>query len=329
MWARDALKIVSLVLVFASLGRAQTADVHWLDGAPKTAQGVSFGVPWAQGKVAKGTQFVLSANRKQIPSQTWDLAYWPDGSLKWTGVAVVGNSELDQLTLAPGKSEATDAGLKVKQTDIEIEIANGATTYHIPKSGDAIVSSIEIGGRAIASHGELICSVGEESFGTELNRVTLEQSGPVRAVAKLEGFHKSPSRKLLPFTVRLYFFADAAPVRMVHSFIFDGDQEKDFIHSLGVRFDVPMRDEVHNRHIRIAGDTGMFAEPVRVIAGRRMPSMEFYLKQAAGEADSEAGGVTQPATDRADGRVGFHSSCRRFRIWGLRLISGRMTRARG
>ncbi len=71
-------------------------------------------------------------------------------------------------------------------------------------------------------------------------------------------------------------------MRMVHSFVFDGDQEKDFIRSLGVRFDVPMRDEVHNRHIRIAGDTGMFAEAVRVLAGRRMPSMELYLKQAAG-----------------------------------------------
>ena len=34
-------------------------------------------------------------------------------------------------------------------------------------------------------------------------------------------------------------------VKMVHSFVYDGDQNKDFIRALGVRFDVPMREALN------------------------------------------------------------------------------------
>ena len=38
----------------------------------------------------------------------------------------------------------------------------------------------------------------------------------------------------------------------------DGDEQKDFIKGLGIRFDVPMRQQTHNRHVRFAGESGMF-----------------------------------------------------------------------
>jgi hypothetical protein len=37
---------------------------------------------------------------------------------------------------------------------------------------------------------------------------------------------------------------------MVHFFIFDGDQTKDFIKGLGVSFSTPMTDQLHDRHVR-------------------------------------------------------------------------------
>ena len=51
------------------------------------------------------------------------------------------------------------------------------------------------------------------------------------------------------FVVRLYFYGGSEQIKMVHSFIYDGDQKKDFIRSLGIRFDVPMREALYNRHI--------------------------------------------------------------------------------
>ncbi len=93
-----------------------------------------------------------------------------------------------------------------------------------------------------------------------------------------------PNANGFPFTLRLYFFAGVASVRVVHSFVFNGDGERDFIRGLGVRFSVPLRDEAHNRHVRLAGEEGLWAEPVRVIAGRRNISPDLYARQIAGDA---------------------------------------------
>ena len=67
----------------------------------------------------------------------------------------------------------------------------------------------------------------EEKFASQIETVTVEQSGPVRAVVKITGKHHSATsdRLLLPFTVRLYFFRGSGAIRIVHSFIYDGDQD--------------------------------------------------------------------------------------------------------
>jgi hypothetical protein len=40
---------------------------------------------------------------------------------------------------------------------------------------------------------------------------------------------------------------------MMHTFIFDGDAAKDFVCGLGVTADVPMADELYDRHVRFTG----------------------------------------------------------------------------
>ena len=58
---------------------------------------------------------------------------------------------------------------------------------------------------------------------------------------------------------------------MVHSFVYDGDQNKDFIRALGVRFDVPMREALYNRHVAFScADGGVWSEPVQPLVGRRI-----------------------------------------------------------
>ncbi len=106
----------------------------------------------------------------------------------------------------------------------------------------------------------------------ELKSVTVERAGSVRALVKLEGVHKSPKgREWLPFVVRLYFYGGSEQVKMVHSFVYDGDQNKDFIRALGVRFDVPMREALYNRHVAFScADGGVWSEPVQPLVGRRI-----------------------------------------------------------
>lgn len=298
------LALLALLAAFASPqraeGKAAPVKLHWLDRSPPpTTQGVAWGVPWPQHAVDKSATFRLTdANGQALPLQSWTLAYWPDGSIKWTGFATTGTpAEAGMLTLSEGLPEALKTPLKVTQSDEAIEIANGPVVWRLPKRGASLVESVSIAGKAVARDGKLICmledrsqyetnrTIREEDFTSQIDSVALEQTGPERAVVKIDGKHKSDTsdRAFLPFTVRLYFYAGSDSIRMVHTFIFDGDQEKDFIKALGIRFSVPLREQVHNRHVRLAGDDGMFAEPVRLIAGRRNPDPAMYARQIAGQ----------------------------------------------
>ena len=80
----------------------------------------------------------------------------------------------------------------------------------------------------------------------------------MRATVKLDGVHTDGTRRWLPFSVRLYFTAGSEAVRMVHSFIFDGDPAKDFIRSMGVSV----------KALRVYEAQGL-VEPVRTGTGWR------------------------------------------------------------
>jgi hypothetical protein len=267
----------------------EPVTLNWLDSAPPgVSQGVSWGVPWPQGAVTRATTFNLAdAQGKPLPLQTWPLASWPDGSLKWSGFATVGTpATTGPLKLSAGPPSA--GTLRVTNDGKSIVIATGALTCSIPAAGGAnLVDSLTIEGRTVVGAGQLVCILQSgpdgnadevqprEKFVSLVKKVTVEQSGPVRAVVKFEGVHQGTKsgREWLPFNVRLYFYAGETSVRMVHTIFFDGDQQKDFIHGLGVTFAVPLREEIQNRHVRFAGEgDGLWSEPIQPLIGRSGPT---------------------------------------------------------
>ncbi len=281
------------VAAFLLAGTVQAADVplHWLDGsAPPAPTGVSWGVPWPRGTIKKDQNFSLTAaDGKLMPLQSWTLAYWPDGSIKWTGFATTATAgQTGNMTLATVAAPAATATTSTatppigKDNATFIQINTGPLQAVIAKSGANIVDWMAINGYAVAKDGQLIGILQSgaedkpedtpkrEKFVSSVKKVTLEQNGEVRAVVKIEGVHKGvdSGREWLPFTVRLYFYKGETSVRMVHSFAFDGDQSKDFIRGLGVTFAVPMREGLQNRHVRFTGENGgLFAEPIQPGAG--------------------------------------------------------------
>lgn len=276
---------IPVSILFSSHALCQTAvevEVKWLDSL-KFSQpiGVSWGVPWAKGLVKKNQSFTLaSADGKLTPVQSWPLAYWPDGSVKWTGFASVPGMAQGSFKLTVSKAEEVPSNpqLRVTENDRAIKINTGELQCVIPKTGNFLVNSLVVDGRLVASGGRLDCilqngpdgedfeSPGKERFTSKVNKVSLEQDGPVRAVVRVEGIMQSATgqRQWLPFSVRMYFYAGSRVVRLVNTVIYDGDDQKDFIKGLGLVFSVPMREELYNRHVRFAGhDSGMWAEPVR------------------------------------------------------------------
>ena len=273
-----------------------SAPVRWLDGgAPAAFSGATWGVPWPRGKHVQDTDFSLkSADGEAIPVQSWPLAYWPDGSLKWTAHAISADAGLaTNFELIPGEPLAPAHRLTAVDSDDSIQIDTGVVTATIAKQGDSIVTDISRDGKTIVRDGRLVCLLEdhsqpgikrEEAFTGLIDAVTLEQAGPVRAVVKIEGRHASENRAWLPFIVRLYLYSRGDAVRVMHTIVFDGDEDSDFISGLGLRFMVPMRGELHDRHVRFSGsENGLFAEAVRGLTGlRRDPGSEVRQAQIDG-----------------------------------------------
>jgi hypothetical protein len=235
-----------------------------------------------------------------LPVQTWPLATWPDGSLKWSGLAILANEGLRTgLTLMPG-AVADQLGplITVKEDAKTINVDTGVMQCVISRTGKTIIESISRGGTIEARDGELVCllrnkpdmesegTVSQQSFAGEIEKVTVEQSGPVRAVVKIEGKHANGKRKWLPFVLRLYFYAGGDSVRIVHTIIYDGKENADFISGLGLRFSVPMQGALYDRHVRFAGEEdGVWGEAVQGLTGlRRDPGDAVRAAQIAGKA---------------------------------------------
>ncbi len=292
-------------IALAAAPKPAPVELTWLHAYSQLQpSGVSWGVPWPRGAVKKNQAFTLTAaNGEILPLQSWPMAYWPDGSLKWSGFATVAGAEMKAFKLGFGKAapKAKAAGLQVRETVQAISINTGALQCLVPKSGNLLLDSLLVDGRMVGGKGRLECvlqqgpdgevyeSPARERYRSKVNTVTLEQSGPVRAVVRVQGVMQSEKgqRAWLPFSIRLYFYAGSKAVRLVNTITYDGNDQKDFIKALGVVFSVPMREELHNRHVRFAGEgPGIWAEPVRPLVGRRVFTMngqDVFPDQEAGK----------------------------------------------
>lgn len=285
----------------------------WLDGkAPARFEGATLGVPWPRGQLrssAKTLDFKLANH----PVQSWPLAFWPDGSLKWTAHALAGGVPAGELKLEQGKPAA--GGLSVKQSATQIIISAGDLVWTVPTSGAVLIKEATRAGRVTLKNLKLIAlrqdgaepeldgKTARQSFTSKISTVTVEQQGPVRAVLKLDGTHTAnpneKGRDWLPFSVRLYFYAGAESVRIVHSFVWDGDPATDFIAGLGVTAQVPMSNATHDRHVRFSGEgMGVWGEAVRPVTGlRRDPGQAYRTAQVAGKALPALSGMAKTVQD--------------------------------
>jgi hypothetical protein len=237
--------------------------------------------------------------------------------LKWTAHAVAAGtqSSSELLEVVPGNTSAKPTTvLSAKQTESFIEVDTGVIVCRVPRSGNTVIESIQRAGKPALQAGKLVlvrqdapaddvdssaceAAVKLETFTGEVEQAELEHSGPLRAVIKITGRHgQCGGRQWLPFTLRLYFYAGGENVRVMHTFVFDGDESRDFIRGIGLRFDTPLTDPMHNRHIRFAGEGGgVFGEAVRTLTGlRRDAGVNARKAQVAGL----AAGTIAPAVEK-------------------------------
>jgi len=305
-WKLKTVAIFALIsLLSFSVGAQNTTSVElkWLgDKTPEMPTGVSWGVPFAKGLVQPDNGFVLkNSGNENMPVQSWPLAYWPDGSLKWVGFSTVVDPDAGGTFQLQPTESANDVSSEMSVTENSqgIHINTGVLECDIPLQGNKIIKSLKIDNKEVTSGGELVCILQngpETEWGVQpvkekltgnVEKVTVEQNGPVRSVVKIEGTHVADNgnKSFMPFVVRLYFYAGQQSVKMIHTIIYDGDQNKDFVRGLGVVFDVPLDEELYNRHVRFSGEEdGLWAEPVQPLVGRRpFGDRETYPNQLLGK----------------------------------------------
>ena len=272
--------------------------LNWLDKGPEVTTGVTWGIPWEQGVLDRQDTINLSSEAgKDVPVQSWPTAYWPDGSVKWTAHAAAFSPSQEGYKVAKGSVENKTAIVIVDNSEF-VGVDTGVFKCKINKKGASIIGCISKNGKTLCSDGRLICIKEErkeengsmllrqDSFESEITDTAIEQSGPVRAVIRVDGVHKSMngSEKMLPFILRLYFYYGVEDIKIVHTFIYDKDPAKDFIKGLGMEFSTPVRGPLYNRHIRFAGSDGLFKEASQLLLTwrPRIPT-DIYGKQINGE----------------------------------------------
>ncbi|KAE8381931.1 hypothetical protein BDV26DRAFT_48735 [Aspergillus bertholletiae] len=296
---------------------SDTVKVHWVGDAPEYHAGTTFGLPWPQGKYRfNETQFTISGQSKEpIPLQSWVTGYWRDGSIKWTGHAIppldtIGSEYRVSASASrrPASNHSSaSAQLKVADKANEVIVDTGKLTASFPKQGNVIVGSITTSnGKVVGQNGKLLlhtqsgiaedvsaranASINYFNFQSNIEDVSVSKENTVRTLVTVKGKHQTPSSgdhdDWLPFVLRFYFYANSDSIRVVHSIIFDGKPEEDFITGLGIQFEVPLEgEELYNRHIRLPGvDGGYLNEAVQGITGlRRDPGEEVRSAQYEGK----------------------------------------------
>ena len=305
------------------------ANVRWIGAKPSYQKGTTFGVPWPRGKLhPNNTKFTISVPNidDNIELQTWVTAYWPDGSVKWSGHAISASQDVyEEYTITAtheiklSKCLNTTGPLVVADTLNEITVDTGKLIVSFPKNGSILVSEIWTkSGKLIGKDGRLVLesqsgvasssatrgnsSIQYYNFASNIESVSVAKLTSVRALVTVKGKHQVTNSEehvnWLPFTVRFYLYANSDNIKMVHSLVFDGAAEKDFITGIGIRFGVPLaKVEQYNRHVRIAGvDGGLLSEAVQGITGlRRDPGAAVRTAQYEGS--------KLPSKDTWDNRV--------------------------
>jgi hypothetical protein len=291
--------ILGLTSLLVNHVAAQSSvKVKWLEGTPDYLGGVTFGLPWPRGQhAANATEFVASGDPKL---SSWITALWPDGSLKWTGHAlsattspadeyIITASEYVNSTRSRLRCESN--GVQVHDDESDIVVNTGKVTATFPKTGNILVSSIKAGNKTVGLNGHFVLrsqsgtsddeengkasGIEQYSFVSKLSNVTVSEDNTARTLVTVQGTHsidgEGNHQDWLPFTVRFYLYAESEAIRIIHTIIYDGDSNKDFISGIGLRFDVPLGgEEMYNRHVRIAGvDGGLLREAVKGITGLR------------------------------------------------------------
>lgn len=255
-------------------------SVKWLESQPKIKRGINWGTPWEKGKMSVA-DFAQSQFSLGHDLQSKILAYWPDGSIKWTGHSGVFGPEDSKLTFTKKKSKASE-NLAVKKFN-GIYVTNGDSQAFFPNHGEGknCLDWLKVAGDLKITDLRLIALYQGQECASRVENVELEENGPLKAVVKVTGGIYCDQCLMQEFILRFRFYVDVKRVEIIHTLIVISDQA---IEGLALSYQTPIVGEPWNRFVTFIGESGAYTEPAQLLLSRRHAVNNLqYAKQVKGE----------------------------------------------
>lgn len=273
-------------------------ELHFLENR-KNYGYVNFGSVWDKGKVNRTDNFILKVDGKKCDIQSRVTAYWPDGSVKWAAHCANIEKQANQIIIetTSGKEESLSS-IQLISTDENIIVNTTKMKVSFAKSGQFLINEMNISGKTSAHKGQLIAVLEERSeesgisikkevaYQSIIQETIIEEEGGQKIVIKVSGVHKNEEtqREVLPFIVRFTIYNNTDEIHMVHTFLYDGEPEKDFLKGIGLQIECPIEGAMYNRHVKILGESGVFHEAMQLLLSWRPPiEEEIYQNQLEGK----------------------------------------------
>jgi hypothetical protein len=208
------------------------------------------GVPFPPGALDSSAHLRLLAEAgEEVPLQATTLACWPDGSVRWAllhfqadlAPQAVGRFHLDygpEVQAVPAVP-----GVQVTQADGQITLDTGPLqAVFSTAAGFGLLDQVWLEGQPRLqdppSAGVELVDASGRVFSTRhgvVTAVAVEEAGPLRAVVRLEGDHRTPQgERLFRYEARWYAYAGHPWLELEYTFINDADANQTELQRIGL-----------------------------------------------------------------------------------------------
>lgn len=204
---------------------AADASLHFAlpKGGPAVRRGepVRLGVPFARGACRSVSQLTLENASGPVPLQARALDRWADGSVRWALLDYCADVHVGRhhgYVVGIGPRMEPDAVVRVMSVGAAVHVDTGRARFTIAPNGAIPFAAVRVGGAPaldVWNSGLFAEDERGRRLTPTLERVRVEDAGPIRAVVCSEGRLASyGGNSVIEFTCRVHFTAGSATVRI-------------------------------------------------------------------------------------------------------------------
>ena len=297
--------------------------IHLLENRTESGY-TTFGSVYSKGEVPGDSRFALKGSSGgNVPVQTRISAYWPDGSVKWaahtadsgligkTGILeTAGTAVSDPCAEYPASItlNRNDNGFTVDTGKMQVEVPHNGGTSASPLmrirpcfSGEEYTDLYPVFRREQRISGDGAEKILREEYPGAAEEITLLETGPLQTVVRLKGSYQSRTtgQKSMQWIIYAYLWAGSTEIRFLHTFLYDGDADRDFINVFGIRLLTHISGKPYNRHVKFGTDEGAFHEAAQSLfsCSPRLPDSVFEAQMRGALSFGEYGEMADEASE--------------------------------